>query len=234
MSHKILFVIPAYNNPIEVNNTLSILKNMEYNDSLIIDDGSTIDLFRSIQDSEYIKYIKHDENLGFGAVFISAIKYAKDFSFEYVLFLNPLFEETNKEIPQIIENIEYGFDIITISRVLENYTIVDIQNDKTEIVSMISQNLKEVTSFDLTDPLSEMLAIKIGSLENMEFSEFDHGLFIQLWIQAAFFGLNCLELPAQSEIKTYFDELDNYEDPLGYFLTLIEAEKFLYHKGEIN
>ena len=182
----------------------------------------------------FTDYIKHDENLGFGAVFMSGIKYARDFSFDYVVFIKPQLEEINKDIPQIMENINYGFDIITISRVLENYSHVDIQNDKTKIISMLAEDLKTVTSYDLTDPLSELIAIKVESIEHMELSEFDHGLMIQFWIQAAFFGLSYVELPEQSEGNNIFEELENYEDPIGYFLSLIESEKFLYHKGEIN
>ena len=103
MSNKILFIIPAYNNPIETNNIISILIKSGHKDLLLIDDGSSIDLLKSIKDEEKIKYIKHDENLGFGAVFMSGIKYAGDFSFDYVIFLDSSYSDINKDITQIME-----------------------------------------------------------------------------------------------------------------------------------
>jgi hypothetical protein len=67
----------------------------------------------------------------------------------------------------------------------------------------------------------------------MELTEFNHGLFLQLWIQAPYFGLAMIEIPARSGTG-FGDELNMYENPVELFLSLIETEKFLYTKKNLN
>jgi hypothetical protein len=54
-----------------------------------------------------------------------------------------------------------------------------------------------------------------------------------MWIQANYLGLSVIEIPATSGIG-FGQELTSYEDPAGLFLSLLETEKFLFTKKNIN
>jgi len=56
---------------------------------------------------------------------------------------------------------------------------------------------------------------------------------LQVWIQAAFFGLTIIEVPGYSQ-KNFGKELVLSDDPYGYYITLMETEHLLYQKKTIN
>jgi glycosyltransferase involved in cell wall biosynthesis len=208
------------------------LKNIN-NDILLVDDGSIDDTYTVIKEYPWIKYIKHADILGRGASFITAYEYARDLNYDVMIFLDYLNTRFGEEISLLMENIDYGYDIVNSSRILENYNYRLIPQYNIDVTSELSHKIKEITGFDLTDPLSGIKAIRTDSLTNMELTEFSHGLYIQLWIQSYYFGLNIIEIPAQSG-NGFGEELAIYNDPLSVFLPIINTEKYLYSKKSIN
>lgn len=67
----------------------------------------------------------------------------------------------------------------------------------------------------------------------MELTETSHGIFLQIFIQGAYFGYNSIEIPSHSGL-ILGEELIEYDNPVEKFLSIIETEKFLYNKGTIN
>lgn len=232
MNEKILIILPLVNQQKFILKSFSLLESLN-KDILIIDDGSTDHTYDLIKEYSWIKYIKHEQSLGAGAVFITAYKYALDFEYDLMITLdynNILF---NEDIARLMENIDYGYDIVNASRILENFNYHDINPGYINITAELSANIKAITNFDITDPLSGIKAIRIDSLKNIDLTEFNHGLFFQLWIQAYYYGLSIIEIPAQSG-NSFGEEYVLYEDPLGFFLSIIETERFLYEKKNLN
>ncbi len=73
MEHKILVVIPAYNEALTIGSVVLLSK--KYGDVLVVDDGST-DGTDDIASSSGAHVIKHPQNLGKGKALKTAFEYA--------------------------------------------------------------------------------------------------------------------------------------------------------------
>ena len=120
MEKSILIAIISINNLEFIKSAILEIQNLDKVDLLIIDDGSDYDILEEIKEFKFAKCIIHDETLGFGACLTSAVGFARDMEYNYLITLNP--EETGfiKDVPAIINNLDYGYDIVTCSRILEN------------------------------------------------------------------------------------------------------------------
>jgi len=202
-------------------------------DLLIVDDSEKDKLENFIKKNSQIKSIRHEIPLGYGASLLNAIDYARDFDYNAIITLDTSSNNPMLDISLIIENLNYGYDIVNLSRILENHDYVNKKEKYIDEIIIIAENIKTITSYDLTDPISLIKGIKVDFLKNLELTDFDHGIFAQLWIQAAFFDGNIIEIPSESK-STFAKELKNYEDILGYFLSVLETEKYLYKKQTLN
>lgn len=236
MEPTALIVLALHNHAREIRKSLPGLQSLcgtgdsrEY-DILIVDDGSDDDIDSLLEENQWMRCIRHECQLGYGASFISAYKYARDFNYELMITLDPDNREFLGEIRPLIENIRYGYDIVSCSRILENYGYGSFPQSYMDITTQISGHLSGIINETLTDPLSVIKAVQVKSLENMELTEFNHGLLLQLWIQSVYFGLSFIEIPANSA-NSFGSEFDMDEDPLGAYLSIIEAEKNLYNRG---
>jgi glycosyltransferase involved in cell wall biosynthesis len=226
MEIKKIIIIPVYNQSKLIKENLPLLQDLE-SDIVMIDDGSTDNTYDIIEDQKWLKYIKHEQNLGIGASIITGCEFARDMGYDTVIIMNLRNSKFKAELKELIDNINYGYDIVNSSRILENYDYQEIPQEFIALTSDLSAQIKDITGFDITDPLSGILAIRIEAMKDMELTEFNHCLLLQLWIQAKYLSLSIIEIPAQSGIG-FGEELSIYDDPMGLFLCLIEAEKILY------
>lgn len=232
MNNQKLIIIPVFNKFSFIKDNLPSLHDLQ-SDILIIDDGSTDNMYNLIKEHTWIKYIKHELQLGVGASFTTGYEYARDLGYNILVMLDNFNTKYRDEIDQIMENLDYGFDIVNSSRILENFDYKQIPQDHISMTAEISGYLKTISGFDLTDPLSGIKAVRIEPLKNMELTETTHGLFLQLWIQAQYLGLNIVEIPAVTG-NGFGHELTLYDDAMGYFLSLMETEKYLYPNKNLH
>jgi glycosyltransferase involved in cell wall biosynthesis len=226
MEKRKLIIIPVFNKARFLENNLPSLHDLPC-DILIMDDGSNDNTYNVIKDQEWIKYIKHELQLGQGASFTTAYEYARDLDYDYIFLFDHLNTRYKEELDQLMQNLSYGYDIVNSSRILENYNYKDIPQEHISLTAEISDNLKNITTYDITDPLSGIKALRMETLKNMELTETTHGLFLQLWIQAHYFGLSIIEIPALTG-NGFGNELSLYTDPLGHFISIMETEKYLF------
>ena len=239
MAAKNIIIIPVCNNAEHISQSIPLLDQLNREDDgnqfdiLIIDDGSTDNTFELIEDISWLKYFKHDIDLGFGASFLTGYKYARDFDYEVMITVDLINTDLTEDIKELMENINYGYDLVSCSRILENYNHPKFKKILIDITTELSSHLEEIINENITDPLSEIKALRVSSMENLELTEFSHGLLLELWIQSSYFGLNIIEIPAFS-VDYFGNEFVGEEDPLGFYLSIIETEKHLYKKGNIN
>jgi hypothetical protein len=171
--------------------------------------------------------------MGYGECFFAAYNFAKDMDYKYLITIDSKSNDIIREIETIKENLKYGYDFVTCSRILENYDYSKVDAVATEITETLCNSLNEACEFNLTDPLSQNKGFIIESLSQMELTETSHGIFLQIFIQGAYFGYNSIEIPSHSGL-ILGEELIEYDNPVEKFLSIIETEKFLYNKGTIN
>ena len=232
METKTIIIIPVKNQVKQLAKNLELLKDLKF-DLLIVDDGSTDATYDFIKNNSSMKYVKHERELGIGASIITGYEYSRDYNYDVMILLDLNTIRYQDEISQLLDNINYGYDIVNSSRILENFNHQDIPRNLIDITFDLSSRVRDITGMDLTDPLSGIKALRIEAMKDMEFTEFNHGIFLQMLVQANYLGLSTIEIPALSG-NNFGEELSLYEDPAGLFLSLLETEKFLYTKKNFN
>jgi len=233
MEKSTLITIISNNNLEFIKSAILEIQNFDKLELLIIDDGSEYDILEEIKDFKFVKSIIHDEGLGYGACLSTAIVFARDLDYSYLITLNPEEPGFVKDIPNIINNLDYGYDIVTCSRILENSDYSKIDETVINFFDDLTGYLNKVTELDLTDPLSEIKGYNITSTKDIDLTVEDHGILLQLFVQSSYFGYSIIEIPSESG-SSFGKELDLYDSPLETFIAVIETEKYLYNKGSIN
>jgi len=230
---KNLIAIPLYNNSHFLKNHLNTLIQLTDFDVIFADDDSTDDSIALLEAQDDFKFISHEVHTGFGGTLADIKQYTLDFKYESLIILNPNNDDFLRDIQELQENMQYGFDIISASRILENYNYEQLEKTHIQGTEIITAELNEITSFQLTDPLAGIFYINTKALEQIEFTDYYHGVLLQMWIQAAYYGMNILEVVSESD-KSFAGELLTYDDPIQELLLVMETEKYLYSRGSIN
>ena len=232
-ANKIIIIIPVKDNLEFLKQNLLDLKKISGADTLVVDDGSVDSTCEFIKDTHWIRYIKHEMPLGLGGSLISGLEYACCYDYETVITIDPENLEFISDISMMLGNMDYGYDIVNCSRILENYDHSSIPKEIIDMTSSLSSSLRDITDMDITDPFSGIRAYRIESIKEMNLTEFTAGIHLQIWIQASYLGLNVIEIPSMSG-KSFGKEFSEIDDPLGFSLSLMESEKYLYKNSNMN
>ena len=231
--NKTLIMIISDNNLESINKAILEVENMENADMLIIDEASDYDIIEELNEFQSVKCIVHDLPLGYGSSLAEAINYAQNFEYNYLITAQYRSENFRNNIDIIQKNLEYGYDIVTCSRLLENYNHEKIDEPTINILENIADSLNITTGLDITDPLSPDKGLNIKNMANINITDEGQGALLQLLIQGAHFAYSIFEIPSEDDLVLSNNDFDN-EAPLEIFLSIIETEKFLYNKRSIN
>jgi hypothetical protein len=96
--------------------------------------------------------------------------------YDILIYLDPENADAAEDIRQILSNMDYGYELVSCSRILENPEAKPsrrayLHNGK------YASSIREVTDLDITDPLSGILAISASALNNMELTDYTHAFF---------------------------------------------------------
>jgi len=233
MPKKILILIVSDNNMECIKNAVMELDNVDYADLLIVDDGSDYDIMSLLGKHKKVKCIRHEFEQGYGACIDTALNYARDMEYDYFITLDCETRNITNDIPEIVKNLDYGYDIVSCSRILENYNYEKIDKDILSFYETIAAPFNEETGLDFTDPLSGNKGFNVQATEHIVLTEVTHGIHIQLLIQGVFYGCSIIEIPSDSCLEPG-KEINERDNLLDYFIALITTEKFLFNKGTIN
>jgi hypothetical protein len=231
--NKILIMIISDNNLESVNRAILEVENMGNADLLIIDEASQYNIIDELGDNKAVKCIAHDIHQGYGSSLNEAFNYAENFDYDFLITANCGSKNFRDNISAIEQNLKYGYDIITCSRILENYNYTKIGSDTLTILETIAASLNHSTGLDITDPLSPEKGYNIKNIENINLTEEGEGALLQIFIQVAHFGYSVFEIPLEDDLLLDLQAFD-CDNPLEVFLALIETEKFLFNRGSIN
>jgi len=233
MNKKILTAIISQNNLEYIKNAVLEIQNFDVTDILVIDEASGYNIIDELKEFNSIKVFLHDEELGYGACLASVFSYARDFDYGHLITLDINDPKFIKDLPNIITNLNYGYDIVTCSRFLENYDYAGIDENISIFFERLANCLNDVIEYNLTDPLSENKGYNIESTKDVDITLDDHGVLLQIFIQSSYFGYNIIEIPSESKLLPV-KELDSEYYSLEEFMAIIETEKYLYNKGSVN
>lgn len=231
--NKTLIMVISDNNLESVNRAILEIENTGKADLLVIDEASEYDIIEELTEFKSVKCIVHDLPLGYGSSMAEAINYAQNFEYNYLITAQCRSDKFRDNIDIIQKNLEYGYDIVTCSRLLENYNYEKIDENTINILENIAGSINMATGLDITDPLSPDKGLNISNIVNINITDIGQGALLQLLIQGAHFAYSIFEIPSEDDLVLSSMDFDN-EAPLELFLSVIETEKFLYNKGSIN
>ena len=155
---KVLIIIPAYNEELNIENTINKL--MKYNndaknkvDYIIINDGST-DKTREICEKNNYNVINLIYNLGIGGAVQTGYKYAFANNYDIAIQFDGDGQHDEKYIKNLVEEIKKGSNFVVGSRFISNLSKFKSSGTRRFGIKVLSLLIKICTGRKICDPTS--------------------------------------------------------------------------------
>jgi glycosyltransferase involved in cell wall biosynthesis len=190
---KILVCIPAFN---EAGTIAEIIgKSRKYADDIIVyDDGSTDNTYEAATSAGAI-VIRNPENKGYGVAIRSLFQAAKEKDADIMVTLDSDGQHNPEQIPELIEPLKQGFDIIIGSRFLNS-------SDKQKVPKYRSLGIKTITKLTqaasyngITDSQSGFRAYNKNALSKINLFEDGMAVSTEILLRASEKKLLMTEVP---------------------------------------
>ncbi len=220
-----LTAIPVYNEAKSVRDVLAQVR--EYApEILVVDDGSTDDTAKLLDVEPGLHRIRHPRNRGYGAALNSAFDFARKGGYDVLVTMDCDGQHQPDRIPVLLEQIGDA-DIVSGSRYLRDFrTDTPAPDDRRYINATITRELNERFDLGITDAFCGFKAYTRNALCKLSASESGWGMPLQVWVQAAKFGLSIREIGVPRV----------YLDPSRAFGGVLNdpAERLAYYRGVIE
>lgn len=126
MNPKIYIVIPAYNEASRLGRVLTQLKFLNYDDIVVVDDGSDDDT-RRLASTYGVGVVCHPINMGVGAATQTGITYALKQGADYIVTIDADYQHKPEDISLLVDSIiEHESDLVIGSRFLNKENSIPI------------------------------------------------------------------------------------------------------------
>ncbi len=153
---KVLIIIPAYNEELNILKTVEKIVNIKSNDAIdyiIINDGST-DKTQEICQKEKLNAITLISNLGIGGAVQTGYKYAYYNDYDIAIQFDGDGQHDEKYINTLIEEIKRGNDFVIGSRFIGNLSEFKSSTARKVGIKLLSILIKVFGKIKITDPTS--------------------------------------------------------------------------------
>ncbi|MCS7236702.1 MAG: glycosyltransferase family 2 protein [Thermoguttaceae bacterium] len=197
-----LVALPIYNERAFVEPVLDEVRRYA-EDILVVDDGSTDGSGEILVAQRDIYLIRHRQNLGYGAALRSAFSFAVAHHYEVLVTIDCDGQHEPCFIPEFIDAAKQA-DIVSGSRYLKKFPGDSTPpEDRRQINRLITDELNRVLGLSLTDAFCGFKAYRVEALRRLEVTESGYAMPLEVWVQAARYGLRIVELPIP---LVYFEE----------------------------
>ena len=155
---KVLLIIPAYNEELNIKNTVS--KVIKYNKKsvndinyIVINDGSTDNTIKICRENNY-NVIPLINNLGIGGAVQTGYKFAKENNYDVAIQFDGDGQHDENYIDNLVEEIKKGNDFVIGSRFIENLSKFKSSNTRRFGIKVLSFLIKLCTKVKIFDPTS--------------------------------------------------------------------------------
>lgn len=217
---KALVALPVYNEAPTIHAVLDQVVGYGH-PVLVVNDGSTDDTLRLLQDREDVIVVNHEVNRGYGAALLTAFDYAHQHGFDIVVTMDCDGQHEPQRIPKFIKACRSA-DIVSGSRYLKTF---DGQSDppaqRLWINRRVTSELNRLLGFQLTDAFCGFKAYRVEALRKLNVTETGYAMPLELWVEAARCGLRVVELPVPliylDENRSFGGALDDGSTRLNYY-----------------
>ena len=160
MDHKVVLVIPAYNEQANIGNVLRKIQEINTDhwlDVVVIDDGSSDNTYGEALACK-VTVIRQVYNMGYGAALQTGYKYAVEHGYEYLLQMDADGQHDVRNLERIYRKLtasqERQPDIVIGSRFLSASQTYPVSKIRLIAIRMFRFVIRRLTGYTLTDPTS--------------------------------------------------------------------------------
>lgn len=155
---RVLMIIPAYNEELNIENTVNKIKKYskqsKYNiDYVIINDGSTDNTSEICKKNNY-NVINLINNLGIGGAVQTGYKYANINNYDVAIQFDGDSQHDENYIDKLVSEIENGYNFVVGSRFIENLSKFQSTGTRRLGINILSALIKICTNKKIYDPTS--------------------------------------------------------------------------------
>jgi dolichol-phosphate mannosyltransferase len=222
---RFLTALPVYNERDHVCPVLDEVARYA-GDILVVDDGSTDGTSELLAARSDIRLIRHETNRGYGAALITAFQYAIQNEYEVLVTIDCDGQHEPQRICQLVAACRDA-DIVSGSRYLFNKESANrAPAERRQINFEITRELNERLGLTLTDGFCGFKAYRVPALAKLHISEPGYGMPLELWVQAAHYGLHVVELPVPliylDEVRSFGGSLDDGRQRMEYYHRVLD------------
>lgn len=228
---KALIAIPVHNEAKYLANILDRVRQYSQGcDILAVDDGSTDDSPRILQQTRDITVMTHEKNQGYGRTLADAFEYAEQWNYDWVLTLDADEQHDPKRIPDFLRMArEDDADIISGSRYMrEDPQFAKVPGERQKVNHLITVLLNNILGLNLTDSFCGFKAHRVAGLRKLRLTVTGYAFPMQFWVQVVRAGLRIKEVPIQliyhDPTRRFGGDLDDATIRLRHYIEVLAAE----------
>ena len=231
---RLLTAIPVYNEERYIEPVLTeVLRHA--GDVLVVDDGSTDATPERLRAFPTIQVIRHPTNLGYGAGLKSAFDRAIEAKYDGLVTLDCDGQHEPSMIPDVAALLDRA-DIVSGSRYLKVFDPAQVPPAQRRRINVeVTRWLNECLGLNLTDAFCGFKAYRTSALSKFEITDFGYAMPLQVWVQAAQYGMTIVEIPVPliylDESRAFGGALDNADFRLNHYRQVFQDA--LKHSGLI-
>jgi glycosyltransferase involved in cell wall biosynthesis len=190
---KILICIPAFN---EANSIANIItKSRQYGGEVIVyDDGSRDDTYE-VATSAGASVIRNSENKGYGVAIRSLFQVAKEKDADIMVTLDSDGQHDPEQIPELIEPLKQGYDLVIGSRYLRNDDKVKVPRLRSFGIRTITKLTQSASYKGITDSQSGFRAYNKNALSSINLFADGMSVSTEILLRAGEKKLSIIEVP---------------------------------------
>ncbi len=225
---RFAIIVPVYNEAPTIEKILNKLEEYKNADVVIVDDGSTDATPSILERRKVAAVIRHEKNEGYGKSLMDGFDFVKTHDYPICVTMDADEQHEPGYIPCFLEKLD-KWDIVSGSRYLNPLLSSDHPpQDRLEVNRVITEKLRPLTGYALTDSFCGFKGYKVDSLRKLNLTETNYGFPIQFWLQAAKAGLKVTECGVPLIYKDYSRNFNNQfadrDERLNHYLKVMENE----------
>lgn len=197
----VLLVIPTYNNGRSIASVIDGVK--EYvDDILVVNDGSLDNTASILENIEGIQYVAYKENKGKGYAIRTALKYAYENNYNYVISIDADGQHYPENIIDMLQELRLNLDTLIVGA--RNIEADNMPNKNTFANKFSNFWFFVTTGKKMTDTQSGYRVYPVKLLKDIKFVTSCYEFEVEVIVRAAWRGVKVKNIP----IKVYYPPIE--------------------------
>ncbi len=201
---SVLVIIPTYNEAENIKKIINeILKNTNANylfNVLVVDDNSPDGTSAIVEEmkNENVYLIKREKKSGLGTAYVEGFKFAINKGYDFVFEMDADFSHDPKYLPEFLENIEKGYDLVVGSRYVNGISVINWPIRRLLLSYFANIYTRIVTGLKVHDTTAGFMCYRVDKLKQIELDNVkSNGYSFQIEMKFKFFkkGFKIIEIP---------------------------------------